>query len=372
MHLLELFLRNFRNYRRAEVRLERGINVFVGHNAQGKSNLLEAVYLCATGRSHRTQRDEEMIRAGEDRAVVRCRAAGGLGEETLEVRLGREDGEPVAKEFRVNGMEVERGELLGRLPVILSSPLDLDIIRGAAGARRRFLDGMLSQLSPAYYFTLLRYARVLQQRNRLLRQGHAGGMEAWDEQMVALGTVLAARRHAAVTRLAPRATRIYGEIVGGREELVLTYRPVWEGSGEEEISAAGRRALAAVRALERQRGTSLSGPHRDDLTVVAGGMELRAFGSQGQQRAAALAGRLAEWELLREDRGEDPVLLLDDVLAELDDRRQAYLLDRVARGAQALLTTTAVRETAVPLPAIRRFWVVSGTVEETAGDVRTP
>lgn len=369
MRLAELRLRDFRNYASADLAFAAGLTVLIGANAQGKSNLLESVYTAALGRSPRASTDVELVRFGQDRAYVRAEVRDPRAG-VLEVAVDRTTGE---KRMKVNGVVVQRAQLLGRMAVVLAGPLDGDVIRGAAGARRRLLDAALSQASPSYFFTLTRYLRVVRQRNRLLGEGAGrAALEPWDEQLVALGATMIERRRGFVRALAARAAKRHARVSDGSEQLEVTYACTADDSGDAAPAVAGAaggvshdavalaRALARRRAEEVRRRTSLVGPHRDDLRITVNGIDLRAFGSRGQQHTAALSLRLGEAELLRDELGTWPVLLLDDVLADLDPSRQIMLL-REIEPAQALLTHT------VPPPvagiALRTFVVRDGTIE---------
>jgi DNA replication and repair protein RecF len=360
MHRLRrLWLRAYRNYERAELDLAPGTTVLVGPNAQGKSNLLEAVYLVATGRSHRTAHEAEAIRFGQSSARVRARITRRGHDEEIEITLAVEDGR-LSSQMRVNGALTPRSGVLGRLPVVLAAPWDLEVVRGPAALRRRLLDGALAQSSPAYYFALYRYHRVVAQRNAQLRQRTTAGLEAWDAQMVALGARITSRRHDYVHRLAPAAAAWFGRLRGGGA-LALSYRPSWGGANDEQREAEARGQLTRQRADELRRGASLSGPHRDDVELVLDGASLRIAGSVGQWRAAMLAVRLAERDVMADEVGGPPVLLLDDALAELDDERQARVLE-AGGDAQVLLTATALP--AAGVGAARVYEVSGGTLAE--------
>lgn len=382
MWLAELRLRDFRNYARADLTFDRGVTALIGANAQGKSNLLEAVYTAALGRSPRASADVELVRFEQDRTYVRAE----VHEPRVDVLEVAVDRVSTEKRLKVNGVVVRRGQLLGRMAVVLAGPLDGDVVRGAPGARRRLMDAALSQASPSYYFALVRYLRVVRQRNRLLAEtGAFAALEPWDEQLVALGATLVERRRVFVRALAARAASRHARIAAGAEQLDVTYVCTADGFGEGRESrptiaseAAGSGSsdddrIALTRALARRRGeelrrrTSLVGPHRDDLSITVNGIDLRTFGSRGQQHTAALSLRLAEAELLRSELGTWPVLLLDDVFADLDPVRQALLL-REVQGPQVLLTHTTTLPPAADVP-IRTFAVLGGTVE-VASDVR--
>lgn len=364
MKVRTLTLRHFRNYRQADLVFGEGLHLVFGANAQGKSNLLEALHLALTGRPARAGRDVDLIAFGAEMARVRVglerERAGRL--EEVDLVLLRE-GERALRRLRVNGVPGTRRALSGRVGSVLAAPEDLAVVTGPPALRRRFLDAALVQLSPAYHDLLARYLRVVEQRNRLLRTGRFEGVEPWDAQLVDLGARLTARRRAYVERLAPRAAAWYAVLAGRGEPLRVEYAPAWAGS-EEALPGVAEAALRAVRRAEVARRVTLTGPHRDDLRLAVAGCDLRTFGSRGQQRAAALALRVAEYEVAREEWGEAPILLLDDVVAELDPTRRDRLLGALGEG-QAILALTTVGARALDRP-VRLYQVEAGTVREVA------
>lgn len=354
--LHQLWLRDFRNYARAELSFAEGVTVFVGANGQGKSNLLEAVYLVATGRSHRTAHEAEAIRWGASAARVRAQVARRGRDEEIEITLSR-DGARVSSQMRVNGAPTPRGGVLGRLPVVLAAAWDLDLVRGPGGGRRRLLDAALSQLSPAYFFGLHRYHRVVAHRNAELHRGVPGSLEPWDSQLVALGARITSRRAWYVEQMQPHAAAWF-QWLGGVGALAVTYRPSWAGGTDEEIMEWARAETARLRADEMRRGVTLRGPHRDEVEFALDGIELRACGSQGQWRTAMLAVRLAERAVMAAELGASPVLMLDDALAELDPGRQRRALE-IEGDAQVLATATAAPAV---VAGVRVVEVSAGTV----------
>jgi len=333
MWVRNLFLLDFRNYDRAELEFAPGLNLLVGPNGAGKTNVLEAIDLAVTGRSHRVVREADAIRFGSPWALVRATLERRHGTHTVEVRLERVG----LKTIRVQGNRVHRVDLLGRAVRVLSGPDDAEVVHGPSVYRRRLLDGLLCQLSPSYYHNLLRYIRVVQQRNRLLRaQAPPHLLEVWDEQMVEVGCAITERRAELVARLEPLVREAGRRMVDG--DLRIAYRASWEpGEGLRERAQA---VLVRQRREEYRRGMTLSGPHRDELEITLDGVPLRAYGSRGQQRAAVLSLRLAEREVVRAEMGEDPVMLLDDAGAELDARRTQELLRLLSEGPQAIFTAT--------------------------------
>jgi DNA replication and repair protein RecF len=373
--LRRITLRAFRNYVHTDLEIENGTTVFVGSNGQGKSNLLEAVYLLATGRSHRTSSEAEVIKHGEATARLRAHVTRPGRDEEIELTVTR-DAERVVSQIRVNGAVTPRGSLLGRLPVVMATAWDLDLVRGSGQGRRRLLDGTIAQLSPAYFFSLHRYHQVVTQRNAELRggansgpgsgekkRGHrdTGTLEAWDTQLVALGTRISAYRAAHVERLRQPVSEWF-ETFGGQGRLEISYRASWVGETDETRAATAKVQLLKNRADEYRRGMTLSGPHRDEVEFILDGASLRAAGSQGQWRTAMLAVRLAEWTVMTKELGVSPVLLLDDALAELDPDRQRKVLE-IEHESQALVSTTVLPATSRPVNILR---VRDGTVTEDA------
>jgi len=341
MRIVSVTLRDYRNYETCALHPCDGVTVLLGDNGQGKTNLLEAVYLTCTGRSHRTHADRELIRRGADYASVKIRTERRDGMHDVEVLLSRTG----KRTIRVAGQEIRRsGELLGHVTGVLFSPEDLRTVKDGPAERRRFVDMALSQLNPAYYYTMQRYNRALKQRNNLLREAVASPsllktLDAWDEQLASNGVELMRMRRAYVERLSEEAGRMHADIAEGREALSIAYRPSLSGDTVEEALEA----LFAAREQDTRRLTTTSGPHRDDVAVLIDGWDVRAYGSQGQQRTAALSMRLAELTVMRERMGEWPVLMLDDVMSELDPGRRRRLVERL-EGIQTLVTCTDMED----------------------------
>jgi DNA replication and repair protein RecF len=314
----------------------------VGANGEGKSNLLEAVELLGSLRSHRSSHDRDLIRHGHPAALLRCLTGSG---DRLRLELHRQGGRRASR----NGKTLERQQdLLGSLRCVGFSALDLDLVRGEPALRRHWLDRVVLQLEPLYGELLSRYGRLLRQRSQLLRRGLGaaevdGLLDAFDQQMALIGTRLHRRRHRALRRLEPLAAAWQHRLSGGRELLRLRYRGGTELPGEEAEDPwrqALARQLAAQRSEERRLGQCGVGPHRDEVELLLADQPARRYGSAGQQRTLVLALKLAELELVRSVVGEPPLLLLDDVLAELDPSRQRLLLEAVGEGHQCLVSAT--------------------------------
>ena len=357
MRILQIELTNFRNYAHCVFAPEKGINLIVGENAQGKTNLLEAVFYCCFGRSHRTSRDRDLIRYEAPFARIDVRSERTATTHDIRVLLPRDEGRKV----RVDGAKLTRiGELMGLTTCVLFAPEHLSIVKDGPVERRRFLDMELSQTYPAYFFLLQQYMRALRQRNTLLRALKEqpqlrATLPVWDQQLSSLGSKILRYRAAFCETLSRLAAENHREISGGREQLSVTYKPDLEAPDE----AAFLRALEQAQKEDLRRATTTRGVHRDEMALDLDGREIRAFGSQGQQRTAALALKLSELDLLRSVTGEWPILMLDDVMSELDERRQRYLLERILP-VQTLITATA--EDAA-WPRARRFVVRGGELQ---------
>jgi DNA replication and repair protein RecF len=327
-------LADFRNYETLDFSPEPGLNVFVGPNAQGKSNLLEAFAMLATGKSFRAHRESELIRSGAERAEIGGEARVAAGEVRLRCTIARTPA-GTRKSFDVNGGSVGFARFLGRARVVTFVPADLQLVSGAPALRRSFLNGALAQLSPTYYRDLALYQKVIAQKSALLRGAIAPDRElllAYNDELVRPASALIAARSAFAGELAAATAAMYARWRGTRERLGVTYAANPEGDVGE--------ALAAAVESELRRRTTLVGPHRDDLRLLVDGKPLAAFGSQGQQRTAVLALKVAEYDVMRARSGDAPILLLDDVLSELDAERAGGFLGAVEGFEQAFLTTT--------------------------------
>jgi DNA replication and repair protein RecF len=343
LHRLELL--HFRNIAGLELELQAPRLLVIGANGEGKSNLLEAVELLTSLRSHRCSSDPDLIRQGEPTSRLRARTSEG---DQLELELRRRGGRRALR----NGRSLERLiDLIGPLRCVGFSALDLELVRGEPAQRRQWLDRVVLQLEPIYGALLSRYGRLLRQRSQLLRRGLAPTersalLDAFDQQMALVGTRLHRRRGRALERLEPVAQLWQERLGGGNEVLELVYRSGTRleteatGTGEEVWRAALLDQLLLQRSEEERLGQCLVGPHRDEIELLLGGAPARRFGSAGQQRTLVLALKLAELDVVHAVVGEPPLLLLDDVFAELDPRRQNLLLEAVGNGHQCLVSAT--------------------------------
>jgi DNA replication and repair protein RecF len=342
MRINRIKLFNYRNYSQLALEPGENVNVLIGENAQGKTNLLEAVFLCAFGRSHRMSRDMELIKHGEDAGYVGLDVEGSAGSRKIEVRLPRGE----TKKVLLDKNPIARsGELLGVLNAVMFSPEDLSLVKDGPVMRRRFMDMELSQLNPSYYYRLQQYNLALRQRNALLKDGpkpsEPGLLAMWDEQLASFGETVINSRTAFIDELSEIARELHYSISGGREDLRVFYEPDISSVPGMPLRDTIVEALSRSALEDLRRGFTSAGPHRDDIGIDIGGKDARIFASQGQQRTAALSLKLSGLEIMKRHKSEPPVLLLDDVLSELDDERQKMLVKSI-RGAQVLLTCTSL------------------------------
>ena len=361
MYIKTLDIANFRNYTKQSVGLTDGLNVFVGQNAQGKTNLLEAVCLCSIGKSPRTPRDKELIRWENGRARVKVAVQTRAGTESVDIILDRNENKRVA----VNSLPITRmGELMGVVATVFFSPDEIKIVSSSPGERRQFMDIALCQMSRAYFYVLQRYNKILSQRNKLLKSGRAtdDALEVWDMQLAESGAKIIKTRRGFVASLAPFAAANHSFLTSDSEKLELSYEGI-DGATVEEIAANFTEELKKHRERDVYSGFTGIGPQKDDMKIAAGGIDVRAYGSQGQRRTCALSLKLAELDLAKSEKGDSPVLLLDDVLSELDKTRQKKLLERTA-GIQTILTCTHIDEEVFSgLENYKIFNVVGGCVD---------
>ena len=389
MHVKHLTLSNFRNYTTAELPLNLGINLFVGKNGQGKTNLAEAIFYCATLTSHRVSGYQPLIKQSETQAIIRLLAGFEDRENLLELELNV-DG---ANRARVNKSEINRiRDVLGYVNAVIFSPEDLDIVKRDPSNRRAFIDELLIQLTPRLAGVYSDYERVLKQRNTLLRTSKnlpanspgLSTLDSWDESLVKIGSEIIASRHEIIQRMIPHLKDAYAAIADEKNDPNISIRssllaksivePELEVDGvyletnnREEIEALFRAKLLEVRPKELERGVTLVGPHRDDLVLFLGTLPAKGYISHGESWSYALALKLASAALLRKDsRAGDPVLILDDVFAELDLIRRSRLANLIADNEQVIITAAVAEDVPSELRA-SRFVVLAGTVEGQNG-----
>ncbi|MGP1406991.1 DNA replication/repair protein RecF [Selenomonas sp.] len=372
MKAKSLQLKNFRNYSELELSLSPNINVLLGENAQGKTNIAEALYYAAMGRSHRTTTDSDLIAWDASEARLHLLFERLDVDNTLEFQFQRGK----RRIMRKNGEIIKTKELFGTFNAVLFSPEDLFLIKGAPSERRRFLDSELSQASPAYGHELMQYARILMQRNNLLkkikeRRAKKDMLLLWDGQLAESAARIVEKRFLAVKKLNMLANLMQRRISAGKENLSLSYE-LYGCAEEPPCVTSGlipwyNKKLEESRELDILRGSTSVGPQRDDILLKVNGINLRSFGSQGQQRTGVLALKLSELEFLRSETGEYPILLLDDVMSELDRTRRERLMEFISKERiQTLITATD--EAYLPMKITGNiFYIVSGKVSKKKG-----
>ncbi len=329
-------LKNYRNYEELHMELNQGTNILYGDNAQGKTNVLESVYVCCTSKSHKSAKDRDIIRFGEEEAHLRLQIRKGDVPCRIDVHLKKNKPKGIA----INGIPIRKAsELFGVANVVFFSPEDLNIIKNGPSERRRFIDMELCQLNKLYVHSLVQYNRALLQRNKLLKEltfrpEYEETLDVWDMQLVHYGKEVISLRRSFISQLNDIIRGIHDKLSGQKEELLILYDPDTE---EKDFAEALRRN----RIQDMKQKTTLTGPHRDDISFIVNGIDIRRFGSQGQQRTAALSLKLSELELVKSLSRDDPVLLLDDVLSELDGSRQNQLLSAIC-DIQTMITCTGL------------------------------
>ena len=338
MIIKSLELADFRNYDSLHIDFSSGTNILYGDNAQGKTNILEAIYLSATTKSHKGSKDRDVINFYKDESHIRTY----LEKENIEIRVDMHLRKNKSKGIAIDGQKIKKAaELLGLLNVVFFSPEDLSIIKNGPAERRRFVDMELCQLDQFYLYNLNHYNKIVNQRNKLLKDMYFNPslrdtLNIWDSQLISFGSKIIERRKLFVEQLNDIIYDIHKKLSGGREELLIKYEPdVMIEDYEKSLMEGQERDIKL-----KQTGT---GPHRDDFSFIVGDIDIRKFGSQGQQRTAALSLKLSEIELVKKMTKDNPVLLLDDVLSELDSNRQNYLLSTIG-DIQTIITCTGLDE----------------------------
>lgn len=337
MYIKELTLSNFRNYNSTVICLDTGINIFQGNNAQGKTNILESIYLCATARSHRTSQEKEVIKWQEEAAHIQLHIQKKNLDDIIDFHITQKGKSVVINKLPVNKL----GELFGTLTVVMFSPEDLQLIKKSPKERRRFIDIELCQLDKMYYYSLKQYHKVLKQRNTALKQYYLGDkdtsiIDVWDIQFIQYAKEVIERRIEFIKQINDIANKIHADISGGKENLEVIYEPNTKLENFEIRLKNSRQKDFLT------QNTSV-GPHRDDLKFLINSMDVRTYGSQGQQRTVVLSMKLAELHIMKTTLNETPILLLDDVLSELDHSRQEYLFN-YTQGIQTLITCTGIEQ----------------------------
>lgn len=375
MHIEQLILTNFRNYDELNITFDDKVNVIIGENAQGKTNLMEAIYCLAFTKSHRTPKEKELIQWDREYAKIEGRVKKRNQTVPLEMTISSK-----GKKAKLNHLEQRRlSDFIGALNVVMFAPEDLTLVKGPPQTRRRFIDMELGQIQATYIYHLAQYQKILKQRNSLLKQlqrreiTDVTMLEILTDQLIQHAVIILHKRFHFLKLLRKWAAPIHHQISQELEELEIKYDAsidVDEQDTTEQIMLRFQEKFASIQDKEIDRGTSLAGPHRDDLIFYVNGINVQTYGSQGQQRTTALSLKLAEIELIQSEIGEYPILLLDDVLSELDDFRQSHLLNTIQGKVQTFVSTTSVdgihHET---LNKAEIFRVTKGTVttEKTKG-----
>ena len=338
MIIKSLELVDYRNYKDLNIEFDPGTNILYGDNAQGKTNILEAIYLSATTKSHKGSKDSEIINFDKDEAHIRVIIEKEDNEKRIDMHLRSSKSKGIA----IDGQKIKKAaDLLGLVNVVFFSPEDLNIIKNGPGERRRFADMELCQLDSFYLYNLNNYNKIIGQRNKLLKDIYfhpdlRETLNIWDSQLVSYGSKIIERRKAFADQISEIIKEYHSKLSGGREDIVIKYEPnVSIEDYASKMNDAQNRDVSAK--------MTTTGPHRDDFSFIVNGIDIRKFGSQGQQRTAALSLKLSEIELVKKITKDTPILLLDDVLSELDSNRQNYLLDSIG-DVQTIITCTGLDE----------------------------
>lgn len=342
MYVESIKLINFRNYINLDIKLNKNLNIFLGPNAQGKTNLLESIYISSTGKSYRTNRDRELININKNAAYIGLCVVKDEFIKYIEIKFEKDKN----KRIRVNKIETDKlSELIGQINVVIFSPEDLSLVKGGPSERRNFLDNELSHIRPRYKFNLNQYNKILFQRNNLLKKARYNSsclktIDIWDRQLVSIGVSLIKDRMEFIEKLSKISTDIHKKLTESDESLTVKYLSSFDIDCEEEtISDIFQKNLKESLNKDIEKGSTSFGPHKDDIDLFINNMSCRIYGSQGQQRTTALSLKLAEVDLIKDEIGEYPILLLDDVLSELDiDRRKSLI--KTFKDVQTIITTT--------------------------------
>jgi DNA replication and repair protein RecF len=341
MFIKDIELKNFRNYEDFSIDFDKKVNLVIGRNAQGKTNLIEAIYLTSIGRSFRTSHDGELIKFGEKSAFVRVNAEKEVTDTKVEITINSNS----KKFIKKDGTGIRKtSQLLDNIIIVIFSPEDLKIVKDEPEKRRRFIDRELAQIKPAYYDCLANYKRILLQRNSYLKEDNIQRsiLEIWDEQLVKYGSSLMKMRKDFIDQINEYSGKIHDNITNGKEKLRVEYDP--NISFDEDMARQQeifQESMARANDNDMRLRTTSKGPHKDDMQFFVNGINARNFGSQGQQRTCALSLKLAELDFIKEETGESGILLLDDVMSELDEERREYLI-RALSGNQLFITATDI------------------------------
>ena len=340
MYIQSVNLQNFRNYKNCEVFLSQKLNVFKGNNAQGKTNFLESIYFSSIGKSPKTNKEKDLILWGESRAKIKIRLKKKYFEEDIETFINAND----KKSIKINGLSIRKiGDLIGEMPVVYFAPDEIGLVKDGPSDRRRFMDIDISQLNKNYFYLLVRYEKVLEERNKLLKQTKnfeniQDTIDLWDTQLADIASKIIFCRLDFIQKITKPAQEVHAKITDNKESLMIKY----QGINLSSVSAIRDKLYNSYKTNLRRDfdfGYTTIGPHRDDIEISVNGIDVRSFGSQGQQRLATLSIKVAELALFEDKLGDKPILLLDDVLSELDSKRCKNFLEQI-KDYQTILTTT--------------------------------
>jgi DNA replication and repair protein RecF len=340
MHVKYLQLINYRNYKELFIELNKNVNVFIGDNAQGKTNVLESIYYSSFGRSHRTNKDKEIINWNENEAYIKLHVARERLDKKIEIKILKEG----KKAISINSIKINKiSQLLGNCNVVMFSPEDLKVVKESPGHRRRFLDMELCQLDAKYYYNLVQYNKVLLERNTVLKNRNIDEsiLDVYDQQLAAFGEYIVKKRVGYIDRLNYHGKTLHKEITSDKENIEFQYNTQVDSAGD--INTQLLQLLKKSRQKDIDRRTTSVGPHRDDFSIDINGVDTRSFGSQGQQRTSILTIKFSSLNIIKEVTGEHPVLLLDDVLSELDFKRKKYILTSISK-VQTIITCTGIED----------------------------
>lgn len=342
MYFKEIEIKNFRNYEYLKEEFNQSINIFIGENGQGKTSLAEALYIMCLGRSFRTKKDKDMIMFGKNTSVIKSVVY--RNERNIRTEIVINDKEN--KKIKINGVPKKKSQLSNNILIVVFSPEDLRIVKEDPDKRRRFINREISQLKPSYYEALTRYTKVINQRNILIKTGNQDKayISVWNDELVRYGAVIIKERKKFIEKLSEISSQIHSDITQGKEILKIDYdSDIKYSENINELAEDFKNKLEESFFNDSLRGITSHGPHRDDLKITINDVDVRKYGSQGQQRTAALSLKLAEIKLIEEECGEKPILILDDVLSELDISRQNYLI-RSLEGVQIFLTSASISD----------------------------
>lgn len=354
MYISRLSLLSFRNIKNTTIEFIDGINVFVGDNAQGKTNILESIFMCSTGRSHRTKNDNQIIMFDERSSHIQAFINKNKYSDRIDIHLKKDEKKGIA----INGIPIKKtGDLFGILFTVIFSPEDLQLIKNGPSERRRFMDMELCQISNLYYYNLQQYYKILKQRNNLLKKIQKNiklkdTLFVWDEQLIDYGIKIINARRNFIEKINLISADKHYKITNEKEKLEIRYLP-----NVDEDKFAKKLKLNIERDLFL--GSTLIGPHKDDICFFINENDVKIYGSQGQQRTAALSAKLAEIDIIKGETGNTPILLLDDVLSELDEKRQLFLMEGIT-GIQTIITCTGIEDSINKNIDLKNIFKVNG------------